>query len=88
MAKQNKFKVCDSCETKISYLLELCSSCGSSNFRPEFVEKKRMITKNFSINVGPKFNNPKKKVLTLYKWFPGKDSWHVNIYISENGFRI
>lgn len=73
------FKICENCEKKELVNQIRCSNCGHSIFRPGFVEKRRKITKNFSVNVVPSFNDPSKKVLTLYKWFPGKDPWYVNI---------
>lgn len=74
-----KNKRCDNCDSKVLADLESCHKCGSDEFRPEFIEKKSKISRNFSVNVGSSFKDPNKKVLTLYKWFPRKGSWHVNI---------
>lgn len=79
MTDKYKYKICENCESKVSIKLRVCPQCNSDDFRPEFVEKKRKVTKNFSVNVVPSFTNPTKKVITLYKWFPGKASWHINI---------
>ena len=48
------------------------------NFLPEFVHKRKAITKNFSINVVDSFANSDSKVLNFYKWFPGR-RWSLNV---------
>lgn len=79
MPKTRSNKICNKCEGKVLAELEACQACRSDDFRPEFIEKRREVSKNFTVHVGPSFKDPKKKILTLYKWFPGKGSWHVNI---------
>ena len=51
MAKSKNNKICNSCEAKVSAELKTCQACGADNFRPEFIEKRREISKNFSVNI-------------------------------------
>ena len=86
--KSNKYKICEKCEAKVLSNADLCNKCGGKKFRPSFIEKRVNITKNFSINVIPNFVNKKEKVLNLYKWFPGKNPWKININSGGDWYRI
>lgn len=76
-SSRRDYLICERCEERVSRDLDVCSKCGSRAFLPEFVHKRRAITKNFSINVVDAFNSD-SKVLNFYKWFPGR-RWSFNI---------
>lgn len=72
------FEICEQCEAHVALGSSACPECGGANFLPEFVHKRKAITKNFSINVVDSFDNPDSRVLNFYKWFPGR-RWSLNI---------
>lgn len=88
MKSTPKYKICEHCEEKVELKTDVCTQCGKKEFRPGFIEKRRKITRNFSINIMPHFTNKDSKIINLYKWFPGKSPWKININSSEEWQKI
>lgn len=76
---KQKYKICNKCNQQVPFENKNCDKCNFNKFRPSFVEKRVNITKNFSVNIMPHFSIKNKKIINLYKWFPGRGSWKINI---------
>lgn len=70
--------ICEKCEAHVAKDSTSCHACGCTKFLPEFIYKRKGVSRNFSINVVESFKDPDVKVLNFYKWFPGK-RWSINI---------
>lgn len=81
------YKICEQCEAHAPLASESCPKCNSKHFLPDFVHKRKAVTKNFSINIVEAYDNPESKVLNFYKWFPGK-RWTININKQADWERI
>ena len=80
MAKRRTKKICNKCGVENALNAKKCKSCSSEKFAPAWIEAKRPITPNISIEVtrqDPKFGKPEPRI-TLSKWWPGgRHTYHI-----------
>lgn len=81
--KKEEYKICRKCCRECLKGAEVCD-CGSEKFEPDFVKKKSLINRQFSVQVtdiAEEFiakDGPSQR-LTLSKWWPGHSSTlHIN----------
>lgn len=84
--KTRSYLICEACETHAPLNSTSCPECGGKNFLPDFVHKRKVITKNFSINAVDSFDST-SKVLNFYKWFPGR-RWSLNVNTQSDWLQI
>lgn len=80
MGKRRTKKICNKCGAENPLNARHCSSCKSERFAPAWVEAKRPINRQVSVEItrqNPKFGNADPRI-TLSKWWPGgRTSYHI-----------
>ena len=73
-------KVCNSCGGQNSLNAQKCKLCGKTKFAPHWVRDKRVINRQFSVEItipNPKFGKADPR-MTLSKWWPGgRATFHI-----------
>lgn len=77
---KSKSKVCNKCDTNNPLNTKSCINCGAKKFAPDWVKRKKSISRFLSVQVttsNPQFGKQEDRV-TLSKWWPGgASSFHI-----------
>lgn len=80
MSKRRNKKICNRCGAENALNARKCASCESEKFAPAWVEAKRPINRQVSVEItrqNPKYGEPEPRI-TLSKWWPGgRATYHI-----------
>jgi len=87
--KQAEPKICSSCGAENPPRATRCSQCSKTRFEPKWVRAKRIVNRQFSVQItasNPKYGKNQSRI-TLSKWWPGGRS-SLNIPDASQWLRI